>query len=334
MKRILRITFIINSIFWLSSCHVGTYGTWVNTNIDPSVKAEIDGLNKKLFADILAKDISAVKQLSSPGLVEKVGKRLDTIVNSGKDMLNATSYEILDEYYTKSSTSGISNHLISSRGDHNDYKIDYQAINKEMYVSLLIAKNASLDHLILAVYGKYDDGWKLNILHFGEYRIFNKTAPDYYNLAKNEYDKGNLINAMDKISMSYTLARPLSDFFQYNIEGDMKETYSKIIKECNDKYHLPQAINQISTRPQIFSIAPQYISNGDIQGIFPIIRYQSKINLDDTVALKAENKSIQNIAGALFKGIDNNHVIFYQAFNQIPNGKTMVTHYGFIQRLK
>lgn len=334
MKKISRITFIISLIFCLNSCHFGTYGTWVNNRIDPGVKTEIDGLNKKLFAGILAKDVSAVKQLCSPGLLEKAGKGVDTLVISGKDMLDATSYDILDEYYTKSSATGIDNHLISSRGDNNDYKLDYQARNKEMYVSILIAKNSSLDHLILAVYGKYDDVWKLNILHFGEYRIFDKTAPDYYKLAKNEYDQGNLINAMDMISMSYTLARPLSDFFQYNNEGDMKETYNKIIKECNDKYHLPQAIEQIATRPQIFSVAPQYIGNGNLKGIFPMIRYQSKIKLDDSVALKAENKSIQNIAGALFKGIYNNHAILYQAFNQIPDGKTLVRHYGFIQRLK
>ncbi|MFI5159518.1 MAG: hypothetical protein ACHQF4_11675 [Sphingobacteriales bacterium] len=333
MKTIFSIV-LISCWALLQGCHVGTSGTWRNGRISLEVKQKIDALNKKLFEAIVTKDPTKLKQLMSPPLLEKSGSNLDTIITSFNNKFNATSYDVLDDYYTKNSTTNISNTVFPNRGDSNDYKIQYLALNQEMYVSLLISKNLPVNFIILAIYGKYDNGWKLNILQLGEYSILNKTAPEYYNESRNQYNKGNLIDAADLIITASEIAHPVNEYLTYQNDDEMKTFYAKALKDANAKYQFPITVNKVKTNPQVFGVSPQLIVNGNDEGIFPMVKYKSGIELGDTVALKVENNAIQKVIGNIFKGINNGKgYIIYQAFNQIPDGKTLVKQYGFIQKL-
>ncbi|OKS85777.1 hypothetical protein [Mucilaginibacter polytrichastri] len=319
----------------LQSCHVGASGSWKNDNIPPDVKKEIAVIDQKLFKAIMTQDIAGVRQLMSPVLIEKAGKTVDTIVHNIGGAFKATDYELLDEYYTKNSTTKITNTIPAVKGTDNDYVINYLALNEEMYVSLIISKNIPVNFLVMAIYGKYSDGWKLNILQIGEYNILGKTAPDYYTEALNAYKKGNLIDATNLISTTAEIAMPGGAYFKYSKDAEMKVFYTKVLKEANTLYHLPLVLTQVKTIPQIFSISPQMLADPKYRGIFPIVKYKSGVNLTDTIALKAENDAMQKVIGKVFKGIDENKAfILYQAFNQVPNGKSLVKHYGFIQKLK
>jgi hypothetical protein len=313
-------------------CHLGTSGTWANDRIDQSVKNQIDVLNKKLFESIASKDIPATKLLMAPVLLEKSGKSIDTIVNAFGDNFKGTQYEILDEYYTKNTTTKVTNTLFPVRKTSEDYIIQYLALNEEMYVSVLVSKDLPVNFVMLAIYGKYNDGWKINILQLGQYSILGKTAPEYYNKSLVQYKKGNLIEAVDLIVMAGQIAHPGGTYFKYKNEDDMAAFYTKVLQEANTKYHFPVTLDKVKSKPQIFSINPQLIEKGDNKGIFPIVGYKSAIALNDTVALKAENKAMQQTIGEIFKGIDSEGYIIYQAYNQIPDGKTSVKRYGFIQR--
>jgi len=316
-----------------TSCRFGTSGTWTNDRIDPTVKETVDNLNKKLFNSVRTNDIAGVKQLMSPPLLDKLGKRIDTLINSVGSSFNSPEFETVDDFYIKNSTTNINDHLISIK-DTNNYTIDFTALNKEMFVSLLTTKNLPLNYVILAIYGKYGNEWKLNIIHFGTYSMFNKIAPDYYNEAQKQYDAGNLVDAVDMIAVASQLAKPLDEYLKYNANDKIQDFNSKVMKEAMAKYPLPLTINGVKTKPHIFHISPQFVGNGPITGILPLISYKSEIKLTDTVALKAENEAIQKEIVKTFKGIDQNKkAIIYQAYNQIPDGKTLVKRYGFIQKL-
>jgi hypothetical protein len=61
-----------------------------------------------------------------------------------------------------------------------------------------------------------------------------------------------------------------------------------------------------------------------------MVAYLSKINLKDTVALKNENEELKKVIVNIFPGIEKGKkYVFFQAYNEIPNGKTPVNHYGF-----
>jgi len=210
--------------------------------------------------------------------------------------------------------------------------IQYKALNKEMYVSLLLPNGLENDMLLLVIYGKYGNNWKINIIQFGEYSYFGKLAPDYYKLAKDCYNKSYLIDAVNYIGLAKLCLRPATVFFQYQRENEINEFYDKIMNEVNSKYKFPLTIDNIASKPKVFSIFPQMMN----EGFFPMVYYLTDINLKDTTALELENEKVKKEVGRLFPGIDQDKkFVFYWAFNEVPDGKKLVEHYGYIdQRTK
>jgi len=328
MLKKLLITLII--FISLQACNVGGSGIWKNENIDKAKRDEIHALNEKLFKSIINNDVAGVRSLMSGKLLEKGSIDLDQLIKRMSSSIEADNYRTLDEYNVKNSTTGIANTLPSGFSGDNDYVINYQALNKEMYVSLILCGRDS-EILTTAIYGKYDSEWKINILQFGQYSLFKKPAPEYYKLAKASYDKSHLIDAVNLISISKQCLNPANNFFHYQKEKEINEFHELVMKEVDSKYQLPLTLGNITTKPKVFRIFPEMIS----EGFFPMVYYQSQINLNDTSALKLENKQVKKEVSRLFTGIDQDKkFVFYWAFNTMPDGKTPVEHFGFIDKLK
>jgi cell division protein FtsB len=336
MKRnVLSVLLVFCIIITLVSCHSGDNGIWKNTEIDSGLRSQIAALNKKLFTSIMAKDINGVKALLSDKLVQKSGTKLDTLVYTSAQSFNAKDYDVLDEYYTKHHVKADPDTLSPKKTGDDNYMVSYKAMNAEMYTSLLVTKGLPVNCLILAVYGKYGNDWKINVLQIGEYSIENKIAPDYYKIAQQQYANGSLVDASNTMIITSQLASPAGEFFKYTKEDTMKIFYSSIINKANNLFQFPVVMSWVDTKPKIFSVSPQYIEEASHRGIFPLIKYKTSIKLTDTTALRAENDAIQKHIGDLFKGIDQNKkYILYQAFNEMEGGKVPAKHYGFIQNLK
>jgi hypothetical protein len=334
MKKTLTFILIL-SITSLFSCRFGAWGSWKNDKIDPDLRAEMAILNKKLIKAMAGNDAAAVKQLASTGLLQKSMTGLDSLVAQYHNLVKGDNYEIVDEYYTQNAIANNKNTLFTSDKAENNYTVSYLTLNKEMYVSVLKVKLPTFSILILAVYGRYDNGWKLNILNTGNYEILGKTAPEYYSEAFTHYQQKDMIDAVDMISVAAEIAHPVGEFFKYKEEDVIKNFYNKILKEANEQYKMPLPVPQLKTIPQLISVSPQFINDPANAGVFPLVKYKSNIKLTDTVALKAENDALQKTIGTIFKGIDkNNKHIFYFAFNEIPAAGKLARRYGFRQDLK
>jgi hypothetical protein len=327
---------LLLSAFLATSCQIGTSGSWKDENINKQIRDQISPLDNKLFNSIMTKNIPEVKKLLSPALLSSAGSTTDSLINKVAGALSPTGYNIVNEYYVKNTATDISNTVFSGLGGgSNDYAISYKALNNEMYVSVIKSKTSPTNALILAIYGKYGDEWKINILHIGEYSTLEKTAPDYYEDAVKLYNSGDMLDAAHKMMVASPLSAPGGEYFKYQNNDKMKDFYSKLLKTINTTYKFPFVVTGVKTHPQIFSVYPQYIDELGHKGIFPAIRYISSINIDDTIALKAENQELHKSIGKIFKGIDqNNNFILYKAFNKMPNAQTNVDQYGFIQKTK
>ena len=317
----------------IQSCSSNSGDVKINSEINADIKKQVRELNDKLFKAIMANDIHTVRELLSPELTKKAGGKIDTLVKSTSVTFNAKQFDVKDEFYIKRQIHPDPDTLLSKAGNDNDYLVNYKAVNSEMYTSVLVSKGLFVNCLILAVYGKYGNDWKINVLQIGEYSIDGKTAQDYYKKAIILNDRGELVDASNMMVLTSQLANPAGDFFKYRNESSMKAFYDKVMSSANDIYKFPVVVKDVKTAPQIFSVSPQLLSDEGQSGIFPLIRYVSKIQLDNTADLKAENDAIQKAIGALFLGIEkNNRFIFYQAVNATPSGQTSAKHFGFIQR--
>ena len=329
MKKLILLTIL--TAFVLQSCNVGTTGTWKDENIEQGLKNEIEALDRKVMEAVATNNSDLLKSIMSDKLLEKSGDNIDQLIQQASSLITTTDYKILNQFQAKNSTTGIGNTVLSGVSGLNDYIIHYQALNEEMFISIIIPKGGLDEFIVTNIYGKYPDGWKLNILQFGQYKVNSQTAPELYNQAKKEYENGYLMDAANNMFLSSRVANPANNFWQYQEQDEMKEFYEKVMTEINSKYKFPMTLDAIDSKPQILSIYPL----GMAEGYFPMIEYLTNLDLKDTVQTKAEYENIHLEIAKSFKGIDKDKdYIFYKAFSQMPDGKTQVPTYGFIKELK
>lgn len=311
---------LLIGLMLLIGCSVGTTN-W-NDHIDAKSRAQIKALNDKMIEALNENNSQKLKEIFSDKLKEKVGADLDAFVAKVHDSFKTKNYTLLDEYMTNNSGIG----TVATVFNDSVYKVSFEVMSKETYISLVISDGLANKELLTCIYGKYGDDWKINVLKIGDYSYFGKTAIDFYEQAKADYAKGNLIDAVDDIVMAQQTAAPAEQLFKYNKEPEMKEFAQKIYKEANERFPMPMKVTEIKTNPQIYNIAPKPM----LDGIFPMVTYISKIDLKDTVALKNENEELKKVIGTLFPGIEKGKkFVFFRAYNEIPNGKTPTDHYGF-----
>lgn len=321
------LTFFTLLIF--QSCNFSNSKFKKDQSINAATRQEIKTLNDKLFEGVTKDSLAIVQSLMSPGLLEKFGSDSNKIINliSSRDIEN---YSILDEYYIQASAPKIMITLPSGNAGDNDYIFSFESPNKDSYVSLLLLNNFGNQFLLAVVYGKYQSGWKINILKFGAYSFFGKNAPDYFRLAQANYKKGYLIDAVNNMSLSDVLLYPAGAYWQYVEGNEFKKFGDSILQEANAKYKLPLTLENIKSKPKIFKVYQEVIK----EGFFPMVSYLTNINLKDTAALRLENNSVRKEVDSIFTGINKDKkYIFYWAFNKIPVDTTTEKRFGFIDTL-
>ena len=315
----------------VQSCNMGTRKSWSDDNINQNLKSQINKLDELVVEAITTNDPDKLKALMSKKLLDNSGDNINQLVHQANVFISNPDYDILNQFYTKNTTTGLGNTLFSGLKGINDYTLFYQALNKEMFVSVIIPDGDHNKYVLTNIYGKYEGGWKLNILQFGQYKANGFTATELFTKAKKEYDKGYLIDAAFDMIMSSNISKPANQLWKYLQEDEMKEFYETVMAEVNKEYAFPLKLDKIDSKPEILNISPQEIDEGS----FPMVEYLTKIDLKDTVNTRLENDEIHKSIGEIFKGLDTNkEYIFYKAWNEIPDGKTLKPNYGFVKELK
>src|ERR1700744_1818825 len=91
----------------LYGCQISTSDTWKGGNIDGDVRNEINALNKKLLQNIKADNVAGVKEMMSQVLIDSAGSKIDMLINNPSRNLTGDSFDIIDEYYVKNTTTNI-----------------------------------------------------------------------------------------------------------------------------------------------------------------------------------------------------------------------------------
>jgi hypothetical protein len=122
-----------------------------------------------------------------------------------------------------------------------------------MYLAFFIPKEKKQDNANL-VYAKYDIGWKVNNIAIGYYTQQGKTATELFEIAKIDYAHGYLVNAINNIMLAANCLSGSAYLKAANGE-DIKSFSKKIIDEANSKINYPVVLNNIKSKPAIFTIS-------------------------------------------------------------------------------
>jgi hypothetical protein len=306
-------------------------GEWKNDAIKPERRAEFHQLNDQLFDALKANDMEKASAQMSQELLEDEGavkRTMELVSNRSK----TGGYTLLDEYYYNADKEPGSMVISSAAEGVDAYSFKYsQSTTKANYVALLkVPKNGLNQGLITVIYGKYNYGWKVNKLSFGEYSFNGKNAPQLYKLAKEKRAKGYLLDAVNDMAAAQQCFHP-NQQWEYASENQMNSFYYNMVMLVNSKYKFPYVIKEVSTQPKIIRIGNQNLPDGT----FPLISYISNIPLRDTLGLRKENNNVKKVIGKVLPGIDKDKKhIMYAIFNGLPGGKISNLEYDLTDNLR
>jgi len=324
----MKLNFLFSSLFaiLLTSCTLSE--TKKDNQIDPLIKNQIHKLNERIVDGFVENKPEKVFTLCSEKLLAKKGdiKILMQLVSS---RLKKKDFKILNEFYQKNASKKNIGVISSGKTSLHDYQLRYESLNKEMYVVVGYFTDSTDQKCFTFIYGKSGENWKLNNLQAGILKIMNKDAIDWYLLAKSDYNKGFLIDAICKLGISTQLLKPSNHMWKYENENEILAFEQKITKQTYATYHFPITVKGIKTKPVIFRVYSQNIP----EGYFPSILYTTSIDMTDIPKLSMECNEIHSKIGQLFKGIStNNKMILYRPMKTIPTGTEKAKQYGFIKK--
>ena len=330
MNRILKTGVLMLSICILG-CKPNVAKSYIDKNIPEHPKSEIKVLNEKLFKALKDNNKQEVTKLFSTGLIKVMNIKLDSFIYiAHHNIVETNSFSVTKEFYIVNSTDYTSNTIFSGLTGEYEYTFHYLAINKEMYITMIVPDTEPDQMLITCIYGKYPEGWKINIIQLGLYQIRHKNAIDLYKEAQIKYEKGYIVDAGNSLFILQSCLYPANDLMHYNLEGKIKDFYESVQTESKQKYVFPYELKAIKSKPMITNISSKILYEGD----YPLVEYLTQIQLTDTTNLRKENDEIQKLIGGIYRGIDKEKkFLYYRAWNKIPDGKTQLPTYEFKKQL-
>jgi len=317
---------LLLSLLVLPSCSDPKPGTLKNDQIKAGKREDFHALNEQAFADLKANKPKWLHDLLSKELIES--NYTDRAVEHISNSLKVSDYTLLDEYYVVNKWKNADTIMNTNAGIHS-YDLYYPGTAREMYMAFFVSKTGDDKSLISLVYCKFDYGWKINAMDVSPYTFNGKTAPELFKLAKEQYDKHYLIDAVNTMASADKCLRPV-DMWQYPNENDIRSFYGTIVNEANDKYTFPFTIKQVPTQPRIFRIFNKTIA----EGTYPMIYYLTRINLKNTAEVKKENDLVRKAIGQVIPGIDKDKkYILYSAFNKMPSATEEPDSYDVTDKL-
>jgi hypothetical protein len=316
----LKLALVCALLLILQSCNgPAVPGSWKNDKISSGKRDDFHKLNDGVLIYLKANDPKGLKAYLSK---EMIAKNIERQVELMSNRLTDNDYELLDEYYVVHKQKDTDT-VATTTGDINRYRVIYPYDAKEMYLAFFVPKKADNKYLISLVYANFDYGWKLVKMDLGPYTINGKTAPEYYKMARDRYDKKQLEAATSDAALATFCFKP-SSFWQYPDEPEATKFYIKVRTEADNEIRFPIVLHQIATGPMILRLYDGNTSDG----AYPMIYYMTHFDLKDTSEVKKENIQVRKVIDKMMPGLlEDNKFILYSAFNTQPNGHIAVDHF-------
>jgi hypothetical protein len=312
----------------LQSCTKIKNGTYKNDQINAGMRSDFHKLNDQLFAALKANNANDVQNMMSEELLNGEGKAGGRLVELASLRIKSDGYDLLDEYYIKGAKPR-GNLDKTTKITYPAYTLKFDGEVDEEYFAFLIPKAGDNKYLITAIYYKTNYGWRLNHLETEAYTIDGNNAPALYKKAQDQNKKGYLVNAVNTMMLANKCSIP-STYIVYSDLDSIRPYLIKLINQANREYKFPFAIDGISTKPVIIRIATDELHNQTV----PQIYYLTHINIADTIAVKKENQSIQQVIGKVIPGIDkDNKYILFSACNEMPQVNRSPAYFDMVYKI-
>jgi hypothetical protein len=313
--KVIKFSFIILFSLILTACSLGagTTTTLHNDEINKKTRSLIEGLDTKVIDSIKNNNVKTISEISSEAFKSELNSS-DTFTQTGDNQFKNKSFEYRDQYLCKFNKVGDYNFTIATL-KNDPFSINLKAESNEMFISLLKSNSGVYDYLVANIYIKENNEWKLRTVSTSDYS-FNKMSPlDFYENAKSLKNEGYTIPACLYMNISNKMLRP-APFIQYKKEKEIKEFTKKLLDDVNSKYTFPIKVKEVDSNIEVCGL--DVICT--VEGIVPVIKYTTEINLNDGDALKTEANKISSEVLKMYPGMKETFKIFlFEAYSEIPS---------------
>lgn len=258
--------------------------TVINEDIDPALRRTLSKIENKLFASLREKDEEGFTSLLSKNLLGLEDFDSAQFLDQIQPYVREYEFKKLYEYYTTAKGMKSGNRVtltIDPPGQKNRFIIKNINIEgNECYNLFYTSVNEEgFQLLFYAGLSKFENQWKINLIHIGDYSFEGATAQDYYEKAVALKDEGKTLPAAVYALIMNKLQYPGS-LLQYENDKKYNDFFNDIIKDVNEKMAFPIELNAIEFYNMNILLTREH-------GYIPLITYVTDTPLEKE-ALKDE----------------------------------------------
>lgn len=298
------------------SANIHSIKTKENKEIDEQIRSKIEIIKNEFIENTKNAEYAKVKKLFSIhllALLESENFDFDNYMNQINPIFNKLNFIIKDEYYSVMDKIGTDSKatIIPSLSEDKFIINNFTFLNNEIYNIFLITNNPGRQYLMFLSLSQYDEEWKINTIHIGNYGFDGLNAPELYRKSKEYIENERPLSAILYTVSINEFLRP-APFLQYKDENIYKEFITDSVNTINELMQFPKEISNI----KIFGMKYD-ITNED--GFIPIIQYITQTDLD-AVKLKEELLNIEEEINEYLENMkDDFPALAFRAFNEMPS---------------
>jgi preprotein translocase subunit SecG len=301
--------FIIFIVFITSCAGVHHEEMYHNDKIDKQILDSVKVIDDEVLDDIKNDNQNRLNKLGSEAFKNEPlssNELLDTMSKQVKDK----SFDYQDRYYFVSKKIGNSKFTMNIS---KDQYITLEATNSDIFVSLRKSNSNKHDYLLATVYVKEQGEWKLDRFALKDYSYDGMNAIDLYEKAKSLNAQGYKIPALTYGVLSAVTLHPAS-FLHYQKENEITDFYKKLADDVKNAHLFPQKLKN-SNNLEIYSVTVR----NDVEGVIPVIRYVTGIELSNKEAIEKEANDINDEVNSLYPGMKESFKqLIYEAYSEEP----------------
>lgn len=301
--------------------------------IDSTLKREVHLINEKVIELLKKRDVASILKLFIDEVKsEKKGvEQLSNMIKVIPEEMLRDEYDYYDDFYLERSGIGFGwNQFSMTRLPAQEFSIVGLTKSNRLYASLMRTTGMDKDTFLAIIYSNNGEEWKIQNLHIGIIEIGGKSALEWHDEIKSDYEDGRLIPALLKVTIAGEVLRP-APFFQYSKEREITSFVKRILKEGKEKYDFPMTLQHLESRPSLFAIIGQY-HEGEVVAV---VKYVTSYGLTDGELIEKEAHEMTPFVEENFPGIaGKGNRIFYLAYPELPELGKYSKHYGTEVKIK
>ena len=318
---------VLFSLIAMSACTRSVMYTYMDQEIDPSVLDEVHEQNSAAVSDLQNQDFA---YLSAHTLTEYgSAPEFETQMREMHAFITALGPELTIRPYHDfySIVSGDGNKTIFHDLDLNaQSSILYDTSHDTSFVCMSVCEANHKEVLQTIIFVKENNNWQIRLFHYGFLRIYGKDAMEWFTHTKNLYIQGYSIPAYLNLSLVYLCLSP-APIIKYT-DGDKIKDFEKLMNErILSNISLPIHLPAFGDGYDIYGVEPLHAET-----LVPVIRYTTKLSINNEAALEEEAWSLIPELESLFNGLTKvfNTIVIKAYFEPPVNPDVDYPRYGTI----